>query len=168
MDNIKCFEEEKNIRLVFNWKDDFEQVYIFTNNAEPRMFTLQEYKKRGGCLLPKTPGVFTYSVRPFKRENGEDVLYDGASITHTCRITVNYSVKEKIARYKNFEITLNADHPVGREIIKYKLKAGGVEYDFAELIKASAQITRVVRAKITDELNLYINEKFADLYILKG
>jgi len=189
--NIRCIEEGENIRITFNWPESVEQVYIFSTQGEfgefkineadtsqGRMFTLQEYKKRGGCVISQEPGVITYYIYPFRREDGEDVCYacDGENqITHTCRINIDFTIREKTGRYKNHEITLTADHPVERDTVRYVKKANdspqnihdGVDYVFGEMLEPGRYVTRVVRTMSNEYLRLFICEDKADLINLR-
>jgi len=187
--NIRCIEEGGNIRLTFNWPEGVEQVYIFTAQGEldistadashGRMFTLQEYKKRGGCIISQEPGVITYYIYPFRREDGEDVCYASGGqnqITHTCRININFAIREKSGRYKNHEITLTSDHPVERDTVRYVKKANepprdisdGVDYVFSEMLEPGRHVTRIVRTMSNEYLRLFICEDKAELINLQS
>ena len=175
--NIKCREDGGNIRLTFNWPEGVEQVYVFlgTTDANPamaRIFTIQEYKKRGGILLQKVPGVFTYYICPFQRENGEDICFtpedQGGQITHTTKINIDFTIREKIGRHKNHEITLSADYPVNRGIVKYAKEPSGIRYVFGEITEPGQQVTKIARTAVGEHLRLFIDEEFSELYNLRG
>jgi len=176
---IKCHEEGRNIRLTFNWQSGIDQVYIFAaqgdfdvnraNFSDGKMVTLQEYKKRGGCVMPKTPGVFTYYICPFLRENAEDIFADGQmKTTHTNRINIDFAIREKIGRHKNHEITITADYPVARGVVRYVKEPSGVEYVFGEVPAPDLPVTKVARTEINESLQLFIAEEFSDLYNLRS
>ncbi|MCL2218192.1 MAG: hypothetical protein FWB91_14410 [Defluviitaleaceae bacterium] len=175
---IKCHEEDSGIRLTFNWPSGIEQVYIFATRGnfdirqaslgDGKLFTLQEYKKRGGCMMPKKPGVFTYYICPFLRENAEDIFADGMlQATHTCRINIDYTIRQRIGRYKNHEITMLADYPVARGIVKYEKEPGGVEYIFGEIPGPGRPVIRIARTAADESLRFFISEEFSELYNLR-
>ncbi|MCL2839718.1 MAG: hypothetical protein FWE05_03010 [Defluviitaleaceae bacterium] len=182
MGHIKCRETGENICLTFNWQSGIEQVYIFvvqgncnnfdvnkTSLSDGRLFTLQEYKKRGGCVIPKKPGVFTYYICPFLRENVDDIFADEQmQITHTSRINIDFVIQEKIRRHKIYEISIVADYPVARGVLKYIKEPIGVEYTFSEISEKNQPITWIVRTEMNENLKLFIDEAFVDLYNLRG
>jgi len=173
--NIKCFEEKENIRFTFNWIDGFSEIYVFKSEDDYKMengylCTAHEYKKRGGLVLPKTYGRFFYSFYPYRREDGEDVIFDSEDslnkITHTCKINISYSIKEKTGRYKNYEVSFSSDNNVTSGVLKYS--KGNFIYDFNFCLKKGQEAIRIIRTNIDEEIKIYISEEKSFLYNLKG
>ncbi|MCL2578044.1 MAG: hypothetical protein FWE27_08345 [Defluviitaleaceae bacterium] len=159
--NIKCREDGEKIKLTWSWPPEIELVYV-----NGKLFTLQEYKKRGGCFLGKIPGITTYQICPFKRENGEDILYEQSEITVSFKTTINCAVKTGAfgSRYKNHVITLTSEHDVPTDIICYE--KGDITYFFGEPLKAETPIIRIVRTEKNEHIRLFIREEFTELYDL--
>jgi len=179
--NVKCYDEGENVRLTFSWPPDVEQVYIFTNEetalATGRLFTLQEYKKRGGYFTCKTPGVCNYYIYASAREDGVDVLCkqtDGLNcVTFVHRVPIDFNLREKVGKYKNYEIMLTAEHPIARSAVACVKKAGsypqnlhdGVVYYFCE-IEPGRPLIRTMRTAAGEYIQLFVAEGFEDLYSL--
>ncbi|MCL2386298.1 MAG: hypothetical protein FWC89_01995 [Defluviitaleaceae bacterium] len=203
--NVKCYDNSDNIRLTWNWGQGVQQVYIFTEglnvnetdaNAENfsndgKLFTLQEYKKQGGCILPKNAGAFVYYIYPFQRVDGEDILYDQPhnqnQISYTCKTTINVTIVEKAeptmlssffssgGRYKNHEVTLTSNYNVSADIIGYVKNENapptdindGTTYLLGEPLQANQPLTRIIRTERNEYLNLFIPEEHSTLYTLQ-
>jgi hypothetical protein len=162
--NLKCRDEGEKIKLTWSWHSEIELVYV-----NEKLFTLQEYKKRGGYFLKKTPGVCTYEVIPFTRENGEDILHEGDKITVSFKTKITCAIYEKIglfgSRYINHEVTLTSEYDVPSNIICYTKSENGATYFFGEL-KAATPSTFVVRTEKNEYIRPFIHEDFAELYTL--
>lgn len=186
---IKIYEEGDNIRLTFNWLLGVEQVYVYTLEGHPdrenkpfeglpigsddgKLFTLQEYKERGGYVTKKTPGVTTYYICPFLREDGEDVILTQDNITFTCRTVVEYSIREKLGRYKNHLITLSSKNTVPEDVICYVKKANGFPVDIGDgilyylsgLPEGGKTMTWVVRTEGHEFIRVFIRNEYEELY----
>ena len=193
--NLKCYDEGENIRLTFNWGAGVEQVYIFENedknegdaspevnqNSGGRLFTLQEYKKRGGYIRAKRPGRFTYRVYPFVRdESGRDILSEQPenSITHICKTDIALTIEESTGvAYKHYKITLTAQHSTPPDIVLYVKysetedahpgnASDGVAYLFGEMLDAGKPVTRIIRTETNEYLRFFINQINSELYNL--
>ena len=183
--NIKLRDEGDKLKLTWHWPLETEYVYIFTDASlvNPRLFTLQEYKKRGGFYTQKVVGISTFYVYPFIRENGEDTLCEqpmGENVVSFTNLTmITADICEKIplpifqTRYRNHEITLTANHNVPSDIICYAKKENnrpdhdGVMYFFGEPLQAGQPVTRIIRTTKNEYINLFITEGKTSLYSLK-
>ena len=186
--NIKCTDEGENIRLTWSWPQGIEQVYAFTSEelTGGKLFTLQEYKKRGGYILRKNPGVSTYYIYPFLRKGGEDILCNQPpgqnKISYTNQTIINFSVSEKFGLpflgqyYKNHEIILSSENDVPADIISYVKKENnfpndaqdGVVYYFGEMLEAGKPLTRIVQTGKNEYISLFIRKENTELYVMKG
>jgi hypothetical protein len=138
--NLKLHEDSDNFRLTWKWQEGEETVLV-----NERIYTLQEYKNRGGFFIKKTPGIFTYKV-------GED------EITFTVKIQISISIRKK----KNFEINFSSEHDIPENIICYKIN--DIVYYFGEKIEAKKFLTRIVRADKNETINFFISEENSHLY----
>jgi len=137
------------------------------NMETAKLFTLQEYKKLGGFSIRKTPGIFTYYVCAPGGQPSE--------ITFTCKTSINCDIIEKTEffgkvgkigkNYKNHQITFTAEYDTPSGIICYA-KSGGITYFFGEPLKALHPLTRIVRTKKNEDLELFISKNFSDLYTI--
>jgi hypothetical protein len=160
--NLRCRDEGEKIKLTWAWQPEMEFVYV-----NGKLFTLWEYKKNAGCSLRKVPGVTKYVVCPFKRENGEDILYDESEITVSFKTKINFSICEKFSsRYRNFEITFTPQHDVPENVICYTIN--GNTYIFGETLKAETPTTRIIRAGKSENLRVFIRDEYEPLYDLLG
>jgi hypothetical protein len=175
--NLKCNDEGEKIRLTWNWPQEIEQVYIFTNEETGgKLFTLQEYKKRGGAFLRKKHGTFDFLICPFKRENGEDIFFDNLDdnkISFTHKAEIFFSVREKKSppflkqQHKNFLISFSSKENIPPNIIRYeKNECDDVIYFFGEEISADKVVTRIVQIENDETLRFFISEEHAHLYNL--
>ncbi|MCL1882915.1 MAG: hypothetical protein FWF81_04085 [Defluviitaleaceae bacterium] len=169
---IKCHDEDENIRITWNWPQDISQVYIFADKelTSGKLFTLHEYKKRGGCILKKPVGVSTYYIYPFLREGGEDILCaqpqgeNQVSYTRKTIISLKMSQKSSInSPYKNYKITLAAENFTPPDIIRYV--KNGMEYLIGEPLTENP-LTRIIRTQKNESLDIYISEENSNLYTL--
>ncbi|MCL2357314.1 MAG: hypothetical protein FWC70_09200 [Defluviitaleaceae bacterium] len=148
---MKYYDEGKNIRLTWSWAVGEETVTVCENGASGKLYTLQEYKQRGGYVVPKKPGRFTYCI-------GENQI----SFTHQTEI--NISVREKFLfpwqKFKNFEIIFFAEHDVPEDIICYADGCG-----FSEPLKAKTPLTRIITTG--ESPRFFIRDENSELYKIK-
>ncbi|MCL2223485.1 MAG: hypothetical protein FWB96_00790 [Defluviitaleaceae bacterium] len=174
--NIKCREEGEKLKLTWSWPQEIEQVYVF-ENAEfenGRLFTLQEYKKRGGVFLKKPQGVSTYYICAFRRENGEDILFkeleNAISFTNKTEISCVISKKSEMpvfgSQFQNHEITLTATHTVPADTICYTKNENGIVYFFGEQLQANEPTTRIIRTEKNEYIRPFVREESTELFLL--
>ncbi|MDR0272721.1 MAG: hypothetical protein LBI27_05335 [Clostridiales bacterium] len=152
--NLKLHDENENIRLTWNWPQDIEIVYV-----NEKLFTLQEYKKLGGCILPKKIGVSTYHITLHPHEETEN------KITFICEVKIYLKISEHTGKqFKNHKIIISSENDVPAGIIHYV--KNDVVYEFGETLEANIPVTRIVRTGIDDSFRIFINEENAELYRL--
>jgi len=191
--DIKCYDEGEYWRLAFPWPSGISQVYIFKMPGDPgasfnvkhagagQLYTLQEYKKLSGYRDRKVPGVYSYYICPFVRENGEDVYFaqtDGCNrVCLTGLVNIRYTLREKwmpVISDRTYEITLAADHPVEANVICYVKKENslpvcskdGILYYFNEPIIPGRDFIRHVRTGRNEYLGVFIHDEEHALYNL--
>ena len=158
---MKYYDEGKTIRLIWSWPPGVETIQISENDAAGKMYTLQEYKQRGGYILPKRPGRFTYRIG----ENSEN------QIAFTQKTEINIVVRENFLfpwqKYKNFEIIFSAEYDVPEDIICYKISSQGMTFSLGEPLVAKTQKTRII-CTATNESPQFFIRKENELYEIKG
>ena len=159
---INCNAE--TMRLTWCWPQDIQQAYV-TVNGETALYTVQEYKRRGGFFISKEPGVYDITVQPFVRENGEDIIHEQMqnTLTYTCKNEIFYTLSTKTGeQFANHEITLLAAHAVSRGVIGYTKTNCNHEY-FFEPLAPNQPLIRIVRTKKDEKLHLFITKDFLGL-----
>ncbi|MCL1845554.1 MAG: hypothetical protein FWF77_06600 [Defluviitaleaceae bacterium] len=154
---MKYYDEGKTIRLIWSWPTGIETVQIHENDEPGRLYTLQEYKQRGGYILPKKPGRFTCYI-------GENSETDENRITFTHKTEINISVREKFLfpwqKFKNFEIIFSSEHNVPEDIIHYEISSRTTP--FSEPLAANTPEIRIITANSPP--NFFIPEENSELY----
>jgi hypothetical protein len=193
--NLKYNREGDEIRLTFRWPAAIPQVYIFKGTSgefnisqarlsDARLYTLQEYKKMGGFMDKKTPGMHTYRVFPFIREDGEDVLVaqtDGENVI-TCltgQVIIYFDLKERtslLGREKVYSVKLSSTCEVGPDVVCYVKKEGGYPehardgtvYFFGEGLTPGQDLQRQIKTGKNEFIRLFIHDEAQEqLYALK-
>ena len=162
IDNIKFHDFNYNqIKMTFSWPLDTQEVFI-----NDKLFTLQEYKKLGGFITKKIPGKMSYEICT---NNGVT-----ANSTFICKTYIKYNILTKTGlgfdpRYKNYEITLQANYPVPKDIICYTIKKNDLPRDISdgrlyywnEMLAQNTQTTRIVRTMQDEFLQIFVKD---DIY----
>ncbi|MCL2187560.1 MAG: hypothetical protein FWC16_10655 [Defluviitaleaceae bacterium] len=168
--NLRVIYDSDATRLGFDWEENTDHVYIYKNDLpEPYLVTLQEYKRRGGYIVPRETGVATFRVG--EGENAEEI----ACVTGRAKIHARLSKKIFSTIHSVYILTLEADQPVPAHVIQYEKypalreNAEPVIYSFAEGIGTTPITRHIVTAKqekitvsVTDESGIY------DLKISEG
>jgi hypothetical protein len=160
--NMKCRHENGAIHLTFAWPQGITQVYV--NDV---LYTLAEYKARGGYTAAAQPGVNTFTVCPFTREGGEDVRHappDGSNMI-SCVVTTDICIIVKKTRklYINFLCTFLASHAVPAGVVTYT--AGGQCFTFDEPLPAGVAVVRIIRSD--NDVRFHIAAEQNGLYNLE-
>jgi len=193
--NIKCRDDGGKITLTWHWPEGVEQVHIFIGDtvASPKLYTLQEYKKRGGFSAKKCRGVNMFSVFPFTPDDDASgapasddsdtpAAYQSPSHTPTSENTIRFIVTTPITctvtekstplafatRYKNHEITLSAPHDIPSDTICYAKSSTNAIFTFTDPLYANQPLTRTIRTEKDDHLSFYINKDVSPLYTIKN
>ena len=154
--NVKCHDDGKKLRITFDWPVGVGEAYINGN-----LFTLQEYKTRGGFVTDKLRGKTVYYISDNEVEQGSSVCFVEKTFI-TCKIRdINGFGYDK--RYKNHEITLTADYPVSADIICYEKNCDGI-YFFGEPIMPDEPLVRIVRTMKEEQLRVFVNSQYETLY----
>lgn len=153
---MKYYNEGKTVRLTWSWPAGVDTVDVCENDAPGKLYTLQEYKQRGGYVLPKKPGRFTYHI-------GENEI----SFTHQTEIALQ--IREKNfpwQKLKNFEIICTAEHDVPPDIVCYEINS--TEYSLGEPLTAKNPLTRIISAEKNESVRFFITEENSELYTLQN
>jgi len=156
--NLRYHDEGEKIKLTWSWEPEMKFFYVNEN-----LFTLDEYKKRGGYFTKKVAGDTIYSVVPFCREDGKDILFEKISLTVRVNVRINLAIRELIGRYKNHEVTINSEYDIPPEIICYRKNE--TTYYFGEPVTAHTPVTRIIRTEKNESINFFINEEFSNYYL---
>ncbi|MCL2199025.1 MAG: hypothetical protein FWB80_08895 [Defluviitaleaceae bacterium] len=168
--NVRCLEGDDSVRITWHWPPEVEQVYIFPQDAteslaDGKLFTAQEYKKLGGYVIKKKPGIFTYYIYPFLVAGSRTLVeqpHGENRAEHICKTVIDYLVTKKNGF---FELALSSRYDVAEDIICYS-KNEGYTYFFGEKLVAGMPIMRVVKADFGESLNIFISEQNSALYTL--
>jgi len=153
--NIKCHDEGGKLRLTFDWPIGVGEVYV-----NGKLFTLQEYKARGGFVTEKIRGRTVYYISDSEVALGSSVCFIEKTLI-TCKIR-EISGFGYDKRYKNHEITLTTDYPVPENVICYSI--GDNIYCFGEAIPADRPLMRVIRTGRNDHIRIFIDSEYEMLY----
>ncbi|MCL2603040.1 MAG: hypothetical protein FWD90_01005 [Defluviitaleaceae bacterium] len=187
--DLRCVHDSDCVRLTFRWPIDADHVYVFRTKADEtgnpparpaadlgrdpqnaRLLTLQEYKRRGGYIIPNEPGIFTFYITTD--------LNEGAVESITCqtgRTTIRGTVKRKrgFGEYATHVLTLTSDYPTaGGELsyIKrcaYGAGAGDVVYSFQEPL-GNVPLVRHILTRKHERLEILVaDESKRGLYDLR-
>jgi hypothetical protein len=131
-----CKENERT-------KTNCTEKYFHRENAY--LLTSDEYKRRGGYVLPKKPGIFTYFI--FSDTQNKT----GSKITcQTGKTTIRGTLKRKICfgKYTTHVLTLSSDYPVVGEVLSYqKQPFDGVVYSLYEPLGTKPLIRHILTKK---------------------
>ena len=161
---LRAIHDSDGTRLVFQWPLGAEYIHITQTPGDfpLRLITAQEYKRRGGVILPRVPGVFTFTL-----------THGDAAAEITCQTgqtTIFACIRRKWGwgKYATHALTLSADHPVPENTLQYiKQPADGVVYFFTEPL-TDKPLTRHIQTNKHETITLQIaDEASKDLYILK-
>ena len=183
--NPSCTDEGDSFRITFYWPEGVQQVYIYRKQGEltqgrGKIVTLQEYRKQGGIIDPKSPGRITYYIYPFERVDGDDYCYAHPEnkhiITATALSVINYTIEEYNGwrSDKVYSITIISSHPIPPETIICVKKEGepptsvndGIKYPFYEPINPVAPFIRQMQTDKNEYIRLFIAEEASDQYQL--
>jgi hypothetical protein len=183
--NLKYSDEGDAIRLTFRWPAAIAQAYVFKGqrdgfdieSAKPddaRLLTQQEYKKLGGFIDRKAPGVHTYRVFPFIREGGEDILVaqsDGKNVITglTGQVVIHFSLNERksfLGREKVYTVSLNCTQEVSADVVCYVKKEGGYPehsrdgtvYFLGEALTPGQTLERQIKTAKNEFIRLFIHD----------
>lgn len=182
--DLKYFEEGNRIRLTFKWPTAIQQVYIFKTagdfdietalESEARLFTLQEYKKQAGFFDAKTPGVYTYRIYPFLRDEDEDIAIAQTNGKNdiTCltgQVAVGFRFNEKVSWMgggKTIDIQLLSDQYIDADLLCYVKKAGGypadlqdgLVYFFGEPLQPGIKLLRRIKTQKNEFIRLFVHD----------
>lgn len=169
--DICAVNDSDCLRLTFRWPVGVEQVYVFRTDTTDfdittaaadggKLLTLHEYKRRGGYIQAREPGIFTYFIYPFLRNGGRDVcvLQTGTAHSLTCR-TGFTTIRGKICKkwspfdgdFVTYALTLQGDYPIPGETLCYVKSPGGTVYPLYEAI-GPEPLTRHVLVKQGEEI----------------
>lgn len=172
---LRCRDDGEKIRLTWAWPGGVEFVYVFEGGTS-RLYTLPEYKKRGGFFAAKKPGVSTYYIcldnLPCKKN----------CVSFTVRATITYTLTEKHGfpvlpqSHKNYELTLTAAHFTPPETLCYTKKennfpqhaSDGIMYLFGEPLEAGIPLTRIIRTEKNEYIRLFVTGENSEIYSLRG
>jgi len=156
--NIKCHDEGGKLRLTFDWPIGVGQVYV-----NDKLYTLQEYKARGGFITEKVRGRTVYYISESEVEQGSSVCFVEKTFI-VCKIReINGFGYDK--RYKNQEITLTADHHVPKNVICYAIDDNDdVLYHFGEALLAGQPLKRVIRTEKNGYIRMFVDSEYEMLY----
>jgi hypothetical protein len=155
--NMKCREEGGVLRLTFAWPNGIAQVYV-----NEKLYTLAEYRQRGGYIAPAKAGLNTFIVCPFTREGGWDTLYprpDGQNeLTYIVRTGIRVQIDTRDGLWLNHRCSFTATHAVPPGVLAYN------GHDFAEEIPVVG-LVRVVRLDVP--LQFSVKPQHEGFYILE-
>lgn len=157
--NIKCHDDGSKLRITFDWPVGVGEVYV-----NGKLFTLQEYKTRGGFVTEKLRGRMVYYISDNEFEQGclaNSVCFVEKTFV-TCKIREIAGLGYD-RRYKNHEITLMVDYPVPGDAICYEKNSDGI-YHFGEPIMPGEPLVRVIRAMKDEPVRIFVNSEFEELY----
>ena len=156
--NIKCHDEGGKLRLTFDWPIGVGQVYV-----NGKLYTLQEYKARGGFITEKIRGSTVYYISESEAEQGSSVCFVEKTFI-TCKIR-EISGLGYDKRYKNHEITLTADHHVPENVICYTIGDNDdMLYYFSDALLAGQPLKRVIRTMKDEYIRMFIDAEYEMLY----
>ncbi|MCL2456498.1 MAG: hypothetical protein FWD19_02990 [Defluviitaleaceae bacterium] len=168
--NLKMREENENIRLIWNWHEGIEKVFV-----NKKLFTLQEYKKLGGYFFAKTPGNFTYRIEPTE-DNLCEFEENEISFTNKTEILFFFREQKNFLRAnelnfssQNFlhanELILFSKNKIPRDVICYEKINSGVLYFFEEELEAGIPLARIIHSE--EKIRVFVDDDKKDLYTLK-
>jgi len=162
--NIKCHDQGGKLRLTFDWPIGVGQVYV-----NGKLYTLQEYKARGGFITEKIRGRTVYYISDSEVEQGRSVCFVEKTFV-TCKIR-EISGLGYDKRYKNHEITLTADYHVPANVICYEKKKNAtacdnddILYYIGDAVSAGQPLKRVIRTMKDEYIHMSIDSEHELLY----
>ena len=167
--NIKCYDEDKKIRLTFDWPAGVGEVYV-----NGMLFTLQEYKTRGGFITEKLRGRTVYYISDSDADQGDSICFiEKTFITCKIRGTGGFGYDRQ---YNNYEVILTADYPVPAGAVCYVKKknaapvdiADGVLYCFGQEILPGRPLKRVIRTLKNEHIRMFVCEEYKAIYELEN
>ena len=184
--NVKINDDGSKLRITFDWPVGVQQVYVFASSldifdihhvnltSDGKLFTLQEYKKLGGYVTEKNQGEMHYYIYPFIREDGKDILVNqpetsGNSVKFIDKTMIRCQIREKSrwSKYKNYEITLEANYPVQEKILCYVKKknepprdiSDGTLYYWNDTINSGQTVRRIVRTLKNEHMRMFVRDE---------
>ncbi|MCL1863288.1 MAG: hypothetical protein FWF78_06970 [Defluviitaleaceae bacterium] len=156
----KYLEGKNSIRITWHWPVGVEQVYIL---PQEKLYTLQEYKKFGGYIVKKQPGIFTYKIHPILPEGGSTPTTEPhGEVSFVCKTEIDYLVTKKSGF---FELALYSEYDVAEDVFCYA-KNDKFIYFFGEKLAAGKPILRIIKADADENLRVFIPEQNSVLYTL--
>lgn len=156
--NIKCHDEGGKLRFTFDWPIGLGQVYV-----NGKLYTLQEYKARGGFITEKIRGRTVYYISDSDAEQGCSVCFVEKTFI-TCKMR-EISGLGYDKRYKNHEITLTADYHVPENVICYAIgDSDDVLCYFGEAVPAGQPLKRIIRTMKDEYIRVFIDDEYGMLY----
>jgi hypothetical protein len=172
--NLRCIRDSDCLRLTFQWPPEVDHVRIFKtesddfdmDNANPtdgKLLTLHEYKRRGGYVVPREPGIFTFYIG------------DGKITCQTGRTTITGTIKRRFSfgAYTTHVLTLSADHPVREGVLCYTKRpktanrSEGMVYSFRETLNERPLVRHILTMRHECLEISVADETKKDLYDLR-
>ena len=164
MINIKFHDEGENLRLTWSWPQGIEHLYISDGIIE-KLYTLQEYKQRGGYFTKKKPGKTRYYIKISEAENSPEIFHERNENSNVYIFETVINIR-LIKKHKNHEIILSSKHDAPPDTICYKVSGLNNFYFISERLEAGKLLKLNIRTEKNQNIHMFINEEQEDLYSL--